>query len=125
VARPQRDLIFTRPRARRLSWCLASSQPQKLRFAPDSPLEETRIEPLVPLVKLISPRPTAELGTASRVSGGSNREQGERFVGDDCFELLFGGTGPRDVGRARLGRNMIDSVPAQGVIVDREFPRLL
>src|SRR5262249_23681999 len=46
VARPQRDSIFTRPRARRLSLGPGSSQPQKVRLAPDSTLEGTGFEPV-------------------------------------------------------------------------------
>src|SRR5436190_4595264 len=49
-------------------------------------------------------------------------DQGERFVRDDGFELILGRTGARDVRRPRLGRHMIDPMPTQGVVVDREFP---
>jgi hypothetical protein len=49
VARPQRDSIFTRPSARGYPWCRASSQPQKVRFAPDSALEEDGFELPVPI----------------------------------------------------------------------------
>ena len=47
----------------------------------------------------------------------------ERFVRDDGFELIFGRAGADDVRRSRLGRNVIDPVSAQRVIVDRELPR--
>src|SRR5262249_6229190 len=47
----------------------------------------------------------------------------ERIVRDDGFELIFGRAGADDVRRSRLGRNVIDPVSAQRVIVDREFAR--
>ena len=49
--------------------------------------------------------------------------QGKRFIRDDFFELILGRTGARDVPRPRLRRNMVDPVPTQCMMVDREFPR--
>src|SRR5882762_1082174 len=49
-------------------------------------------------------------------------DQGERFIGDDFFELILGRAGARDVRRPRLGRHMIDPMPTERVVVDREFP---
>src|SRR5262249_58216490 len=45
----------------------------------------------------------------------------ERFVRDDAFELILGRAGARDVRRSSVGRNMIDPVPTQCGVVDREF----
>ena len=50
-------------------------------------------------------------------------DQRERLIGYDCFELIFGRAGARDVRRTRFCRDMIDPVPAQCVIVDLEFSR--
>jgi hypothetical protein len=43
-----RDSIFSRPLRAGYLWCRASSQPQKIRFAPDSALEGNGFEPSVP-----------------------------------------------------------------------------
>ena len=40
MARPQPDLILPDSLRAGYPWCRASSQPQKIRFAPDSTLEE-------------------------------------------------------------------------------------
>jgi hypothetical protein len=50
-------------------------------------------------------------------------DQRKRFVGDDCFELILGRAGARDVCCSRVGRNMIDPVPTQCVMVNLEFAR--
>src|SRR5262249_26447097 len=49
-------------------------------------------------------------------------DQRKRFVRDGGFELIFSRTGACDVRRSSVGRNMIDPVPTQCVVVDREFP---
>src|SRR5215471_7434911 len=49
-------------------------------------------------------------------------DQCERFIRDDFFELILGGTSARDVCRSCLWRNVFDPVPTQCVIVDLEFP---
>jgi hypothetical protein len=49
-------------------------------------------------------------------------DQCERFIRDDFFELILGRAGARDVRRPRLGRHMIDPMPTERVVVDREFP---
>src|SRR5215467_13137109 len=49
-------------------------------------------------------------------------DQCDRFIRDDFFELILGGTSARAVCRACLWRNVVDPVPTQCVIVDLEFP---
>src|SRR5215470_1984838 len=49
-------------------------------------------------------------------------DQCERFIRDDFFELILGGTSARAVCRSCLCRNVVDPVPTQCVIVDLEFP---
>jgi hypothetical protein len=59
-------------------WCRASSQPQKVRFAPDSTLEGTGFEPSVPLLQ------KALLGVANRDVGtisGTHLRSGPRSRG--------------------------------------------
>src|SRR5258708_825948 len=70
--------------------------------------------------------PNLRCCTKAFVEPGTNNpvmvDQGERFIGDDFFELILGRAGARDVRRPRLGRHMIDPMPTERVVVDREFP---
>src|SRR5215471_1879751 len=75
---------------------------------------------------LRSPRPrqnSVETTAETTANDAVMIDQRKRLVGDDGFELIFGRAGADDVRRSRLGRNVIDPVSAQRVIVDRELPR--